>query len=83
MSSGCNFSNGPAYSKDDKDNSSPPGEFESSLPPLEHAGLFERSHLEGGTDNTETSNNDGDDMFDDIKSVGSFPSDDNTNVSQS
>ena len=82
MSSGCNFLNGAACSKDGKDDSSPPGEFESSLPSLEHAGPFGRLLLEG-TDNIETSNNDGDDMFDDIKSVGSFPSDDNTNVSQS
>ena len=94
MSSGCNFSDRSAYSEDGKDdsNSSPPlpllpGEFEdgfeSSLPSLEYAGPFESSHLEG-TDNIEDGkrNNDGDDMIDDSQSVGSFPSDDTTNVSR-
>ena len=96
MSSGCNFSDRSAYSEDGKDdsNSSPPlpllpGEFEdgfeSSLPSSgEYSGPFEGSPLEGGTDKRfiGKSNNDGDDMIDDSKSVGSFPSDDNTNVSR-
>lgn len=80
MSSGCNFSSGSAYSKQDgKDDSKP----QSSLPSLEYAGPFETSYLEG-TDNIEDgkSKNDGDDMIDDSKTVGSFPSDDNTNVSR-
>lgn len=81
MSSGCNFSDRSAYPENGKEDS--PDGFESSLPSLEYAGPFESSHLEG-TDNIEDGkrNNDGDDMIDDSQSVGSFPSDDNTNVSR-
>ena len=69
-------------SEEDKDDPNSLGEFESSLSSDHAAGLFQESQLVGEGNDIEDckSNNDGDDMLDDI-SVGSFPSDDNTNVS--
>ena len=69
-------------SEEANDDSNSLGEFESSLSSDHAAGLFQKSQLVGEGNDIEDckSNNDGDDMLDDI-SVGSFPSDDNTNVS--
>ena len=69
-------------SEEDKDDPNSLGEFESSFSSDHAAGLFQKSQLEGEGNDIEDckSNNDVDDMLDDI-SVGSFPSDDNTNVS--